>query len=101
MQVDREPLLKIEEFDENLGARPVAGNMIWAEPCGRVLVDRLDEESPVRQPTEALGSLSEARRRRPDPLLGPLRTARPTPQCADAITTTVEVVELVHRQQDR
>ena len=83
VEVDGQPLGAVEELDEEPGRPAEALDVGCAEPAHRVLVDRVAQQAPVREPGQALLGVVAAgvprRGHRADPVLGvvavPLRVA--------------------------
>ena len=99
MQMHGQALAQVEELHEHLDVRAVSGDVRGPEPCGGIGGDGIAQVSVTGKHAQSLGLLTESRGGGANPLLRPLRAAGATSQGTDAVTTAIEVVELVDGQQ--
>jgi hypothetical protein len=52
MDVDRQPLARVQELDEQRGIGSALGGVVGAEEAGRVRTDRVAQQLAAREPTQ-------------------------------------------------
>ena len=102
MTVDREPLARVEELDEQRRIGPEPAHVGCAEEVLGRGRDRVAERAAVREQREPAAVGAEPARGGADPVLGRVGVLRrDPPEARDSLASPVEVVELVGAQSDR